>query len=394
MYKKISSLLGLLGLLLIGCGEEATSKKTTSFKGELVQQNDKAFPLDLETRFDRLNGQVVTVQDTLYFSFLNRENHSIYVYDFHTGSLRKKIALEKEGPNAAPAPSFYFEYYIIDWNRILINNLQHYIMINDKGQVLNKSLVPESTSYFSTETIDFDNATFIKDDMLICGLRRTLAQEGNPSYKRAIFQLDSLQLIEKSIDERDFVSEYGAILAKNTKNAELGGLQGFTSNFAQAKEQLYASYAINDSIFLFENGKQTNAFYAGNPKIKVANLDAFFANTVVETFGTGGVRVYRNPKQAPTYLGLFADFDGRYIYRIMSHGAIPEYNEQSKREMPKSIGMSLIVFDTYTKQSKAFDLPHENISVYGAFISDTGIHFPLKEQEKEDQKVYAVFTMK
>ena len=397
-HKTVYSLFVIVTFLLISCGKENTTKADNNIIGELVQETDKVFTLDNETSFDHLQGKLHTVNDTLYYSFFNRENHSIYIHDFNSGHLHKKIVLEKEGPNGVPAPNWFLEYYFIDWDNILVNNLEAYFMVNHKGEVLNKSLISEGTSFFNKETIAFDETTYVIDNMLFCGLQRILAKEGEASYKRAIFQLDTLKVIKKSIDERDFVIEYNDILAKNTANAKLGGLDNFTTQLAQVNKQLYGTYAINDSLFLFENEKYVNSFYAGNPKVKVASLDAFLDNTIVERFtsstGNGGVSVYPNPTQAPTYANIFSDPNGRYIYRIMKEGSTPEYNDNLQKEVPKLIGLSLIVFDTETKQSQAFDLPHEHIKVYGAFVSSSGIYFPYKEQAREDQKVYAVFKIK
>jgi hypothetical protein len=73
--------------------------------------------------------------DSVYFTFLNRHNYSIYFYDFKTGDFFKKIELEKEGPNGV-YPYVTDGYYIHSYDSIYYYsyNTDYLYLLNHKGE--------------------------------------------------------------------------------------------------------------------------------------------------------------------------------------------------------------------------------------------------------------------
>jgi hypothetical protein len=73
--------------------------------------------------------------DSVYFTFLNTYNHSIYFYDFNSGEFLKKIELEKEGPNGV-YPYEPDGYYIHSYDSIYYNSYRtkHLFLLNHKGE--------------------------------------------------------------------------------------------------------------------------------------------------------------------------------------------------------------------------------------------------------------------
>jgi hypothetical protein len=90
--------------------------------------------------------------DSVYFTFLNTYNHSIYFYDFKTGDFLKKIELEREGPNGVypyvpdgyyihSYDSIYYYSHKTDLLFLLNHNGEKYHTINYKANYAHLNLL-------------------------------------------------------------------------------------------------------------------------------------------------------------------------------------------------------------------------------------------------------------
>lgn len=79
------------------------------------------------------------------------------------------------------------------------------------------------------------------------------------------------------------------------------------------------------------------------------------------------------------------------------HGTKPTIDLESDKEVPKVIGVSLVIFDTESKKSGHIELPkdvaEQLLYASDVFVSEAGIHFPVKEIKSENEKAYRVFQV-
>lgn len=121
-----------------------TNKK---YKKQLVETAEKAFPLDSVSQYVNQMFSFHEIKDSLYLSFLNEYNNTIYLYNYETEKLYKKINFPKEGPNSSPKMTGYYIHnfdsiftfrYIVgsirlfNKNKELIKKLNTGQFINDK----------------------------------------------------------------------------------------------------------------------------------------------------------------------------------------------------------------------------------------------------------------------
>jgi hypothetical protein len=100
-------------------------------------EGGKKFVLDRESVQQNRCIQLVedVFSDSIYFTFLNTYNYSIYFYDFKTGKFLRKIKLDKEGPNGVN-PYAHDGYYIASYDSIYYYSHRNHslYLLNHKGE--------------------------------------------------------------------------------------------------------------------------------------------------------------------------------------------------------------------------------------------------------------------
>ena len=396
MKTTITPLLLTFLLIVTACG---TSSNKESEAGkvsyELTQLEDKVFMLDDETSVDGIQAQYVVVDGVGYYTFLNRPNRHIYFYNYKTGEIAHKIKLDDDGPNAILYPYYFFEYWVQDFDNIFINTMQFYYRINKEGEVLKRILVSQNFSFNQTR-LSLDASTTFKDDKLYSSHTSLVTAEGDTSWLRVIYDFEKGEAEKYYLDERIILPDFEEKAEKIREMAKSGGISSLSFQFAGDNQNLYATSQISDSLFYFENNELKDSYFAGDPEIKSTNLEGFFTLSIV-TKSENSISIGPNPNQPPHFVGnLHTSPNKQMIYRVLVHGTKPRINPETDKEEPKVFGASLIVFDTKTKKSGVIKLPEElidQVTLTSAFVTEEGIHFPLKEANSESEKTYKVFKV-
>ncbi len=400
--KNSPTIIFLLNLvLLVSCNkteqkEQATSQEVQKTPLEIVDKGLKAFPIDHETDFKRLlDLKSVKIGQREYFSFYNYNTHAIYLYDYETAELFKKVKMTKEGPNAVKV-FLGLEYFFHTPDSIFINSMNHGIyLINDKGEVLQKRPDEVRPGQRKTANLKFDNTTRYVNGQLECRSSYSLLNiKDGDLHSRVIIDMNSDVIIKVLITERSFINDYDAI--RKIEKEKGKGLIRMRQHFAKNDDYVFAATPISDSIYVFQGSKLVNTIYTGLPEHEIADYKTFMGLTGIEYLKNGMQRVSK-PVQPAQYTGMYIDPDGRFIYRVLAHGTKPVYNEYLKKDMPKISGASMIVIDLETGEQIAYELPVEEIELElnnmpgSFFVSGAGVHFRVKEQENEDEVLYRVF---
>ena len=393
---RIIILIFIGSLLFFSCKDDKEDNQKPELK--LIDKGFKFFDLDDETNYENIGLKLNKIDGKDYISFFNRNNWSIYFYDYATGKIHNKVTMQKEGPDAVAAPYFFLEYFAHNTDSIFINTHKFYYLVNSQGKLLDNGALnsEENKSFFEAKNLSFDNATYYKNNTIYCGLNTSLSKSEIPLLRGA-FNLESKKIENEQIAENILVKDYDAVTQIKSELAKNGGMTSLDKYFVRNEEYLLGSTSISDSIYLFKDDNLIKTIYASDPDIKTANFKSFFDRWKVETFEGGGISISSKGEQPPFFTDMLIDPNEKFIYRILIHGTKPVFNEELKRELPEVIGTTLVVVNIESGTVHHFELPMEEISVKtyarGLFVNDAGIHFPVREQENENEIRYKVFKV-
>lgn len=390
-------------LFLISCGksEQQDSRKLSSELAEVpLQLKDKgiyALPLDSLASFDQmLNLQVNEIEGTEYLSFFDANTKSFYIHNYGSGVLIKQIKLYNEGPNSVSvfmSPN----YYMHSLDSIYIDtNFYGYFLINGKGEVLSSvSKGPD----FSSEGVKlkFDQSSYLSENGIhgtIKGHYRKVADHF--PLMRGTLQFSETKPKADNTSAQQLFDNYEGILSfleEAQKDKKL--YVNIHRHMMHHDGNLYATSVISDSIRVFRNQILVESLYAGVPDFDVIDYLTYFRNNeIIQGKNQMGKPTVLN--QPPQYESTFIDPQGKFIYRVLSHGTKPGISPYNGKEIPVISGATLLVIDLKTEERYYYELPVEEIQIrsYGSsaqFVSNKGIHFRVKEQDNEDQAEFRVF---
>jgi hypothetical protein len=362
---------------------EGSSRTTESLA--ISESGIKTLTLDYGVNFENLIDLKLTeINGHDYIAFYDRITHSIYLYDYETFVLFKKIKMEKEGPNEVKNFSRFFLHTL---DSIFIDSSIGIHLINSNAEVLIKKSKGSKQRNgipmmgMDTPTFSFDNNSHFENghiEMNIYLFKRT-----EDSYERATFDFQMDSIIGKSIQTKAIIQDYNEVLkVQEEANKKREMAFNILRYYARSKSYLYASTSISDSIYVFKKGELVKAFYAGKPAIEVASYSEYSTLRTIEHF-EGVMNAFDNPKQSPYYKNMLISPNKRFMYRTFYHGAKPKFVEGGERALPDPIGATLIVVDLETEELYYFDLPVNEIDLpmaysNSSFVSDEGIYFRVK----------------
>jgi hypothetical protein len=367
-----------------------TESLTISDEGikTMFLENGVNFENLIDLKFTLINGED-------YITFYDRITDSIFLYNYKTFDLFKKINIEKEGPNEVKNFSRFFLHTL---DSIFIDSSMSIYLINSNSEVLIKKS-SGSKQRNGVPMLDMDTPTFLFDnnshfengqiEMTIYLFKRT-----GDSYERATFDFEKDSIVEKFVQTKTLIYNYNEVLkvkeeAKKRREGAFNIMRYFGSN----KHYLFGSTSISDSLFLFKEGKPVKTIYAGVPKIDVANYSDYATIDMVDHF-EGGMTLHKNPKQPAFYKNMLISPDGKFIYRLLYHGAKAKFVDGNEEAVPNPLGTTLIIVDTETKELNYYELPIKEIDIdSNLFASNEGIFFRVKDQQNEDQVQFRFFKV-
>ena len=106
-----------------------------------------SFPLDSVTGFYHNSIQAFSQADSSYLSFFNEEVNALYIYNYETGNLVKRISYAIEGPDGL-GNKYNIGHCIINLDSVLICTPQSFnlFLTNGKGRVLKRYKIREKKS--------------------------------------------------------------------------------------------------------------------------------------------------------------------------------------------------------------------------------------------------------
>ena len=395
-------LLSTCFLILFSCQQEkkGTNEGRTTQTLTISDGGIKTLTLEDGGNFEGLTAlKLATIDDKEYITFYDYKTHSIYMYDYVTNDLFKKISMEKDGPNAVKNASKFF-FQSID--SIFVDGSFGMYLINSKAEVFTKKskgaklhngmplVTSDSKFYRFHPDSRFKNGHI---EMVISQMRGD-----NKNNEYAIFNFKKDSIIKEFVQSEEIINNFEEIQkVQEEANKRRESAYAINRFFASNKNHLYSSNSISDSLFLFKEGKLAKTIYAGVPTIAVANYSDYSTLQIIERYERGS-RAFENPKQPPHYKSMLLSPDGRFIYRVLHHGTKPKLIEGEERPIPAPLGATLIVLNTETEALNYYDLPVGEIDLplyfeNSLFVSNDGIYFRVKDQQNEDQVQFRFFKV-
>ena len=339
-------------------------------------------------------------------SFYNRDNHSINIYDYNTNNLINKIKLKKEGENSITTPMYWLDYHIHNLDSIFISNVKNYYLINSVGEVLFIQTPKINKNYFKINKPVFNQNTIYFNGDLSFEIEQLLPNEEDTIFLFRTFDFFNNTVKNDFIDIRDVVNDYNKILkAKNTLFKK-GGFDIIPKHIIKHNEFYIVSTPISDSISIFNGGKLSKSYYVSDSLIKIATYQNYFGRKKIIKYKNYSA-ITDKLNQPPFFTNML--YDGKFVYRVLSHGTkvnlsnvkefYPEYLQNiTTGKKYESKGASLCVLNLETKKTYIFSIPVDQVEIpldnTKLFISDEGIHFPIKSNNNLSQITYKIFKIK
>lgn len=402
---KLRSILLLLSthLLLAACGnsekssDEKTAPTASKIPLQLIDKGIYTLSIDSLASFDEMFSlQVNEIEGTEYLSFFDSNTNSFYIHDYASGALIKQVKLYQEGPNAV---SVFMrpDYYLHSLDSIFIDtNFYGYFLINGKAEVLSRvSKGPD----FSSEGIKlkFDQSSYLSEKGIhgtVKGHFRKVADHF--PLLRGTLKFTESRPIADSLSSKYLFDDYEAIMSFLEQGQREKKLYvNIHRHMMQHDGYLYATTVISDTIRVFRGDQLVRSIYAGVPDYEVIDYQTYFKNNEI----IQGKNQMSKPtvlNQPPQYESSFIDPQGKFLYRVMSHGTKAGISPHNEKEIPVIFGATLLVIDLESEERYYIDLPVEEIQIRGfsfsvQFVSNDGIHFRVKEQDNEDQAEFRLF---
>ena len=392
--------------MLISCGDQSNDQRSKSSPVnkpiELIDKGIKSFALDNETNFEGLTDlKLSTLEGREYLSFYSREANSIYMYDYEDSTLFRRIELEKTGPNAI-RQFFTLQYFFHSMDSIFINiPLMGQYMINSKAEVLDKLVSGgRGISRDEVRNVSYDQASYFANNKVNTLLGRQFNDGIMTSFLRATVDWKNDSISSKSIPSNELFSDYTQI--EQMISSENKTYFGIETTFLRGPKFLIGSTPISDSVTVFKGNEKSGSIYLGNPNYSIADYETYLnlrEVKMVTSGSSGSVSSVIDPVQPPYYGDTQISPDGKYLYRVLSHGTKAVYNELLKQERPEVTGATLIVVNLETEQISYLDLPIDEIQLNvpvstNVFTSNRGIHFRVKNQNNENEIQFRAFGVK
>ncbi len=397
-YNPIKILLAVL--LLSSCGGTEKSEKTDNIIAErkpleLIDKGIKSFPLDHETDFQGIKDPSIFQENGKeYLTFYNQPNHSIYLFDYDSAKLYKKITLSEQGPNGVP--QHISKYFIHRMDSIFIDLITvNMYLVNGNAEIIDKLTLRENKS------VTFDGATTFKNNTLnVSVINNYLLNKTNKPFLRAYINWEVDSITSEFIQPESFINHYEEIQTlRNTKGKTIRPLE---KHFVADDQYIYSTTPISDSIYIFEGNDIVKSIYAGIPSITIADYKSYMPlmeRIVNSNSGSGSITNVIELNQPPYFTNLFLSPNHKYLYRLLSHGTKPKLNPYNNKEYPVITAASLLILNLSTEEITSIKLPVNELKIgvpisAGIFASNSGLHIQMKGQENENEIQFRVFGVK
>jgi hypothetical protein len=362
------------------------------------EMGEKKFVLDPESV--HLNRCVQLVDhiynDSIYYTFFNEYNKSIYFYDYLTTKFLYRIQLETEGPNGVYP--YRSGYHITSFDSIYFYSLKtNYIyLLNHKGEKY------RTFDYFSNyqKSLKDMGLRILKKEMIPPTVSVTTEQ---PLYKIG----DKIYMcgaITETFGKVDSINHL-IITIIDTKNNEVEFNVGYPPSYREGNwgEDFYrfAFWCYNDTngLFLisFPNDHYIYSYQTDFSNVKKIYAGSLYAGNIKSLGRPSFIPIPNNMEQAHYfeqyyYRSIIYDKYRNIYYRIVEH-PWENYNDNIDiRAWLKPISIIILDSEFNVLGERLLSMEYR-LSYMNFFITEAGLYLN-KDTGNEDELVYSLFKIK
>lgn len=253
-------------VFIISCNsdyENFIDKKT------LVSDKDIIFPLDSLTSYSLTTVSLFKDTDNnKYFCYLNKEQNTLYIHNYETKQLQKKIKYQETGPEKTGALTSF-----------LIVNFDTIFFVNEQRQIILSDTTAKVKRRFST--LDMDNRNFnIIPDIILTSTNIPLVYNSNKLYASGIIvgysASDYKPIIQLNIKDDKFKQLYHYPLIKEYSKNEfvlLYPYYRYYNTYNEDRNIIAYSFPISDSLHITNHNDFDTVVYAASIYVKNINPD-------------------------------------------------------------------------------------------------------------------------
>jgi hypothetical protein len=331
----------------------------------LKESGTVAFPLDKSTPLISNSIQLlVDNQGKRYLSNLNFFNATVYIYDYDTHALVKKIPLPKDGLNGIGNPEF-LAHYVKNMDTLIITNswTSTVYLFNGYGKVLSKTNLPGPGP--NKLLVGFDARTskplqVVNDNLYIIGHLLDFDIKDNTKLKN-IITLDLKTKNSKRIFSRPDLFN----------KATWGGAQyELYGTYNNKSENLILGYAADPFLYQADlDGNVKGKYYLSSKYFKevlpyseekVTNQNAKIAELLKHDHTT--------PRFSKVIFDPYANLYYRFVMLPMSE---EDYKNPTKRDYQEE---SIIISDAAFNKVGEVLLPKKKYKTDMNFLTKEGLH--------------------
>ena len=374
----------------------------TTIKDVLTLEEDetgeKIFVLDYESV--RLNRCVQLIEhlhnDSIYYTFFNEYNKSIYFYDYLTTKYLFKIQLESEGPNAVYP--YRSGYYIESYDSIYFYSLKtsRIYLLNHKGEI-NQTFDYWRTYFDELKDLDI---RMLRKKMIPSTVRVTTEQPlhkiGDKIYlcgdmTEDLGKVDSINnLIITTIDTKNNKTEFNVGYPPSYRKGNWG--QDFY-------KYTFWCYNHTNSTFIisFPNDHYIYSYQTDFTNAKKIYAGSSYAGNIKSLVYPSGIPIpnkmeYAHYFEQYYYRSIIYDKYRNVYYRIVEHPWKNYNNKIDTKDWLKSISIIILDSEFNVMGEKLLGMEYR-FAYFNFFITKEGL-FLNKETDNDDEMVYSLLTIK
>jgi hypothetical protein len=371
-------LLLVLSVTIISCNTDSVVNqergKYNGNKYKLEYTGMKKFPLDEESTFNTRYLSYIQTDSINIFSFVNKYNNAVYLYNYDSATLLKKIKYEKEGPNGVLSVQGYL-YLNEDSIFVYSYNDHNLCLTNSKAKVLER--------YKLYENINHDENTIIYPApflMTIAPLTKFNSNVILPGFYAAEFDFETtsnrpvcvmLNLEDKSVKHLiNYPEQY-------SKYNWLGNFSYRMPFYTLDDKSMLISFAAHHHLIRYDFETQSeNDFYAGSSAIKHIKTYSTDKNIIVEDDNKRNWYMTNS-----SYQSIFYDKYNKLYYRI---ARLPVKNYDSNDRDSRKPLVIIILDSKLNYLGEAALDEYKSLETTNCFISEEGINFQLMDNDEEN----------
>ena len=384
---KITSLICLASCICLFACQDSPKESTATYDVGLAELKKIILPVDENTYY--MSRSIFQFEEDgrefLHFENTEKRQYEIIIYDIESQKLKKRIPLDKQGPNAVPAVLGSKPFGDSNTFIFFQNNMGRITLYNTAEQVMHKYKIatPEGSFMGFAAVSYYYSPSFVKDSVLYVSPnigKLNMTKE----YWATAPMFFSLDLRTKEIDFLPL--RYPKVFHQHVKNLAMGSEFSYDYNYVD--NRLVCSFSGYDSIMVSDDLRKAKWYDGKSRYERDIHVDLCEAS--------GGVPKLLHSMSKGQYIHIMYDRYRDVYYRFVEHTC--EYSEgEYLMDEPKAREFSVIIFDKDFQIIGETKFPGNKYLYKMSFVGRDGLYISENNEANpefdENKLVFACFKL-